>query len=211
MQSRRLILFVKAPRAGAVKTRLAQALGAEKACAVYRRLAETLLREIAPLDEVELRFTPDDARPEIEPWARKGWVMTPQGTGDLGCRLAAAFAAAFRGGARRVVILGSDSPEVRLGDIETAWMMLLSQDVVLGPAMDGGYWLIGLRAPHPRLFEGVPWSTGAVLRETLARCRQARLRVALLRQVADIDTAADWRLAELLLRVAAAPDPAHVG
>src|SRR6266536_2120993 len=73
MRRERLILFVRAPRPGAVKTRLAEALGTEQACAVYRHLVELLLREIAPLAEVELRFTPDDARAEVESWAAAHW------------------------------------------------------------------------------------------------------------------------------------------
>ncbi len=193
MRRQRLILFLKAPRPGAVKTRLAQSIGAEEACAIYRRLVELLLGEMAPLQDVELRFTPDDAAEEIRSWLGAHWLMAPQGSGDLGCRLAAASAAAFRDGARRVAMIGSDCPEVMRTDITAAWTGLLTHDVVLGPAQDGGYWLIGLRAPQPGLFAGLPWSTPAVLEETLARCRDARLSVGRLRELADIDTEADWR------------------
>jgi hypothetical protein len=193
MIEQRLILFLKAPRPGAVKTRLAATLGAAEACAAYRRMVETLLRQLAELQNVELCFTPDDAGPEIEPWAKPTWRLMAQGSGDLGCRLDRTFRRAFDEGAERIVIIGSDCPEVGTSDIQAAWMALSSQDVVLGPATDGGYWLIGLRAPRPEVFADMQWSTNAVLRETLDRCRAAGLTTHLLRELTDVDTEADWR------------------
>lgn len=188
----RLIVFVKAPRVGFVKTRIAEALGAEAAAAVYRTLVERVLANLAGLSEVELRFAPDDARLEIEPWLRRGWRAWPQGEGNLGARLQRAFAEAFVAGARRVVV-GSDCPDVCAEDIREAWQALATADVVLGPANDGGYWLIGLAQPQPRLFADMPWSTAGVFRQTLERARALGLRVAQLRQLADVDTAADWQ------------------
>lgn len=193
MNEHRLIVFLKAPRPGGVKTRLAETLGVAQACAAYRRLVETLLRQLAVLEHVELCFAPDDAASEIEPWAQPTWQLTKQGNGDLGCRLDRAFQRAFDEGARRVVIIGSDCLDVGPSDVEAAWSALLSHDAVLGPATDGGYWLIGLRAPRPELFADVPWSTNNVLRETLARCRATGLKTLLLRELADVDTEADWR------------------
>ena len=193
MNERRLIVFLKAPRAGAVKTRLAATLGAAEACAAYRRLVETLLPQLAALENVELCFTPDDAGSEIMPWARTTWRLTAQETGDLGSRLDRAFRRAFDEGAKRIVIIGSDCPGVVASDIQAAWTALLSLDVVLGPATDGGYWLIGLRAPQPELFANLPWSTNAVLRETLEWCRVGGLTTQLLRELSDVDTEADWR------------------
>lgn len=189
----RLIVFVKAPRPGLVKTRIAESLGAEAAAAIYRRLAECVLANLAGLREVELRFAPDDALPEIAPWLSRGWRANPQGGGDLGVRLERAFADAFAAGARRVVVIGSDCPEVRTADIRDAWQALAGADVALGPAQDGGYWLIGLAQPQPRLFTDLPWSTADVFRQTVERARALGLRVARLRQLADVDTAADWQ------------------
>ena len=188
----RLIVFLKAPRPGAVKTRLAATLGAAVACAAYRHLVETLLRPLAALENVELCFTPEDAGSEIEPWAQPKWRLTVQGGGDLGSRLDRAFRRAFDEGAKQIVIIGSDCPEVGAADILAAWTALLSHDVVLGPATDGGYWLIGMRAPQPDLFANFPWSTNTVLRETLERCRAAGLETHLLRELSDVDTEADW-------------------
>lgn len=189
----RLIVFVKAPRPGLVKTRIAEVLGAEAAAAIYRRLAECVLANLAGLREVELRFAPDDALPEIAPWLCPGWRANPQGGGDLGVRLERAFADAFAAGARRVVVIGSDCPEVRTADIRDAWQALAGAGVALGPAQDGGYWLIGLAQPQPRLFTDLPWSTADVFRQTVERARALGLRVARLRQLADVDTAADWQ------------------
>jgi len=186
------MVFVKAPRPGEVKTRVAQTTGAERACDVYRQLVATLLKSLSPLREVELRFAPDDAAAEIEPWLRPGWVAVPQGDGDLGARLERAFADAFAAGAERVVVIGSDCPEVKTSDVRTAWRELQTHDVVVGPAMDGGYWLIGLRAPQPELFRGMPWSSELVLGRTLERARARGLKIQLLRILSDIDTEADW-------------------
>lgn len=193
MSDARLILFLKAPRPGLVKTRLAVALGAEAACAAYRKLVETLLPRLGGLAGVELRFAPDDARRDIEPWLREGWRAAPQGPGDLGTRLARAMESAFAQGAKRVVVIGSDCPHVTTQDIADAWAALAGHDVALGPATDGGYWLIGLREPQPVLFTNIDWSTEKVLAQTLARADAAGLSVKLLRELADVDTPEDWR------------------
>jgi hypothetical protein len=193
VNEKKLIVFLKAPRPGEVKTRLAETLGAEAACAAYRRLLTTLLENLAALERVELCFSPSEAGREVQPWARPGWSLAEQGAGDLGERLQRAFQRAFHAGAGRVVILGSDCPEVAAADIDDAWAALSAHDVVLGPATDGGYWLIGLRAARPELFQGISWSTSEVLRQTLDRIREAGLRAHLLRELSDIDAEADWR------------------
>ena len=193
MVAGKLIIFLKAPRAGSVKTRLARTLGADAACAAYRELVETLLGNLAKLSEVELRFTPDDAESEIRSWLRKGWSARPQSEGDLGCRLRRAFDEAFLAGATNVVIIGSDCPEVCATDIREAWRELRAHDVVIGPAVDGGYWLIGLRQPQPQLFEGISWSSEKVLGETMQRAKAAGLRIQVLRILMDVDTEVDWR------------------
>ena len=191
--SHRLLVFLKAPRPGTVKTRLAQTLGAAAAAAAYRQLVDIVLGQLSSLPSVELRFAPDEARAEILPWLRPGWSAVAQGRGDLGERLTRAFAEAFSTGASRVVIIGSDCPEVTSDDVQAAWTALAQHDLVLGPAEDGGYWLIGLRASEPRLFAGVHWSTGTVRQETLERAQVAGLSHTLLRPLHDVDTEADWQ------------------
>lgn len=187
-----LVVFLKAPRPGSVKTRLAETLGAEPACAAYRQLVEALLAKLTALPAVELCFTPSDASTEVNPWLRADWSAVPQSEGDLGQRLHAAFAAHFLADAERVVIIGSDCPDITATDIEDAWLALEGHDVVLGPALDGGYWLIGLRAASPDLFADMPWSTDQVFGETMHRARERNMRVAVLRELSDVDTAADW-------------------
>jgi uncharacterized protein len=189
---RALLIFLKAPRPGQVKTRLAKTIGAEAACAAYRQLTETVLDRVSPLSGVHLRYAPDDAFAEIQPWLRPGWEAAAQGPGDLGERLRTAFVETFNRRARQVVVIGSDCPGVTARDIETAWAGLQENDVVIGPATDGGYWLIGLREPQPGLFKNMAWSTKTVFQETVERCKAAGLRVRLLRELADVDTEADW-------------------
>jgi len=190
---KRLVIFVKAPAPGRVKTRLAQSIGEEEACAAYRELVERLLANLSELRDVELRFAPDEASGELGPWLQEKWELAPQGTGDLGERLARAFREKFDEGISRVVVIGSDCPYVTTEDIETGWRALEAHDVVLGPALDGGYWLIGMRSMHEVLFREVPWSGPAVLGTTLARAGEAGLSVALLRKLSDVDDAVDWR------------------
>ena len=192
MSSERLIVFLKAPRLGTVKTRIAQTAGQQRALNIYTEMVERVLENVREVKNVELRFAPDDARDDVQPWLRDAWLAQPQGPGDLGERLQRAFADAFAHGAERVVIIGSDCPEVHARDVRAAWKELHSHDVVVGPAIDGGYWLIGLRAPQPELFQGVPWSSEQVLGETLARAKSLKLRIQLLRILTDIDTEADW-------------------
>jgi len=188
-----LVIFVKAPRSGTVKSRLAQSIGPRAACAAYRRLVETLVERLGHLPAAELRFSPDDAAPEVRAWLRGGWLCRPQCGGNLGDRLQSAFAESFAEGAQRVVIIGSDCPAVTAEDIHAAWTSLLTHDVVIGPASDGGYWLIGLCQARADLFSDIPWSTDQVLAQTLQRVNEAELSVRTLRELDDVDTEADWR------------------
>jgi rSAM/selenodomain-associated transferase 1 len=188
----RLVIFLKAPRPGQVKTRLAQTIGDAPACAAYRELVEVLLESLSTLSNVELRYSPEDGLPEIQSWLRAGWQARPQGAGDLGRRLEAATAESFATNSERVVIIGSDCPTIMPSDIQDAWRALATHDLVLGPATDGGYWLIGLRSPCPALFRNIHWSTDQVLAQTRERAETSGLTVYLLREQADVDTAADW-------------------
>src|SRR5690242_18657924 len=110
MHAEHLIIFLKAPRAGTVKTRLASEIGTEAALTAYKTIVDRLFQNLSRLSQVELRFTPDNAKPETLVWLRDGWVCSPQGTGGLSERLIEAFNHAFKRGARSVVIIGSDCP-----------------------------------------------------------------------------------------------------
>lgn len=189
----RLVMMLKAPRAGWVKTRLAAALGPDGAVAAYRELVTAVQRNLAAWPEVELRHAPDDAGAELIEWLQPGWSLAPQGGGDLGTRLTRTFVEHFAQGARRVVVIGADCPEVTAEDIAAALDALKVCDVVLGPALDGGYWLVGLRAPQPGLFQEIAWSTTEVLAQTEAKARAAGLSVRRLRALSDVDTFEDWQ------------------
>ncbi len=192
----RLLVFLKAPRHGTVKTRLATTLGHDLALVAYRELvAITLgnLAGLAPAIDVELRFAPDDAEAELASWLQPGWRAVPQGAGNLGNRLARAFQNAFADSCPRVVVIGSDCPYLTADDIRAAFEALAQSEVVLGPATDGGYWLLGMRNFRPELFSGIDWSTSQVRAQTLARAHAAGLRVTELRQLSDVDTEAEWR------------------
>jgi rSAM/selenodomain-associated transferase 1 len=195
-----LLVFVKAPRSGMVKTRLAAAVGDETAAELYRAMADRVRRETAGGPERRVFvFAPEAARPEVEAWLA-GETCEPQAAGDLGARMAAAFERAFAGGARRVALIGTDVPDLSRVHVRAALDALEHHDVALGPAADGGYYLIALRRPCPELFHGVAWSTPAVREQTLARASAAGLRVAELAPLSDVDTIGDLRREWLRLR-----------
>ena len=187
-----LLVFARAPRPGAVKTRLARTLGDEQAAALYRRMGRLVLDQVAGAPAtVTVCFTPDGAEQEVRDWLGPGAVRYwPQGSGDLGARMSRMFDRAFEASGRAVVI-GTDAPAVDETTIRRALQALDSADAVLGPSRDGGYYLLGLRHPRPGLFTGIRWSTGTVMSETVERARAAGLAVTFLEVESDIDTAAD--------------------
>jgi hypothetical protein len=190
-----LLVFLKSPDPGTVKTRLIPALGAETAADLYRVLAGQALRGTRPAgDEYErlLFFAPRDARARVEGWL-PGEACLPQAEGDLGQRMLAAFEEAFRRGSKRVAVIGSDVPWVSRDHVIRAFDLLERRDVVLGPALDGGYYLLGLTRPFPTLFHGIPWSTSGVLSATTARAVALGLSRGLLDPLPDLDTIADIR------------------
>ena len=200
-----LIVFVKEPRRGTVKTRLVPTLGRDRAAELYRALAEEEVRRTAPRPgdyERLFVFTPAEARPALERWF-PGETFLPQEGTDLGARMAQAFAAAFARGARRAAIIGTDVPWVSRELVREALLALDDHEVVVGPARDGGYYLLALDRPRPLLFEGIPWSTPAVLCATAERVNLLGLRLSVLEPLGDIDTLEDirreWRVLRPLL------------
>jgi len=189
-----LIVFAKAPRPGRVKTRLAADLGAQEASRVYRRLGRRVLDAVreGPYRTL-VYYDPPDAEAEMRDWlGGESLEFRPQAEGDLGERMARAFEEALRD-ADRACIVGTDVPALRAALVVQALERLESADVVLGPAEDGGYYLMALSRPHPEIFRDVPWSTADVLGTTLERARHAGLRESLLPVLKDVDTAADLR------------------
>lgn len=191
-----LRVFLKTPRLGEVKTRLAAALGEHAALRIYRAMAEAAIAATAPRasDRYEqvLCFAPPDGREEITAWFPDRKLAEQRGA-DLGERMADALQAAFGDGAPRVAVIGTDVPGLGRSHVLEAYERLDSADLVLGPTLDGGYYLIGLKQPQPRLFAAMPWSTPEVLPRTLARAVQLGLRVHQLEELRDMDTIDDLR------------------
>ena len=182
-----LVVFAKQPRLGAVKTRLAREIGMVPAALFYRRALGQVLRQLGHDARWRpwLAVTPDGA--VDGPWPHP-WTVFPQGPGDLGRRMARAMAALPPGPA---AIVGTDAPDIRPIHVLRAFRALGDHPVVFGPAADGGYWLVGLRRrpPLPGLFEGVRWSTGHALADTLANLDRAP---ALIDTLDDVDDRASW-------------------
>ncbi len=188
----RLIIFSRYPEAGHTKTRLIPALGATRAAALQQALTRLTLAQAATLRaqrrvEIEVRYTGGDQQQMSDMFGLTPDCLWPQQGQDLGERLQQAVSRAFNEGAARVVTIGTDCPELDVGQLEAAFAALDENDVVLGPASDGGYYLIGQRADRPDLFQGVAWSTADVLKQTLEKCRAARLIVHQLDTLSDVD------------------------
>ena len=197
---RRLILFARFPVAGKAKTRLIPALGAEGSAALHRRLVLRTLRTAHALFaaqnvELEIRFAGDDAN-EMQHWLGDGWLCRPQCEGDLGQRMAGAFADSFREGSPATVIIGSDCPTLTPEVLADAFIALGKKTVVFGPATDGGYYLIGLTQLVPELFQNIAWGTETVLAQSLLILERTRIRPAQLQPLDDLDRPEDvtaWR------------------
>lgn len=188
-----LIIFCKAPRVGLVKSRIAATAGVEAACRYYTEMVEVLLDHLQGIEGVTLAVTPDEASGELSRWKRRpSWKVVGQGEGDLGRRLELAFEKGFASGCDRIAVIGADAPEVTESDVREAFLALRRDDLVVGPAEDGGYWLIGLSHPQPELFRNQEWGTDAVCAETLRRARTRGMLVSCLRVLSDIDTEEDW-------------------
>jgi uncharacterized protein len=192
---RALVVIAKEPVAGAVKTRLAADVGADGAA---RAAAAMLSDTVAVITQVDAEpwvcFTPTDARRRMARLA-PGCGLLAQVEGDLGDRLAGCFAALLGGGAERVVIVGADTPHVPRATYEAAFALLEQVDVVLGPASDGGYYLVGAKAALPELFVGVPMGTDTVLQVTIQRAIRHRLRIATVPMLRDLDRLEDLQAA----------------
>jgi rSAM/selenodomain-associated transferase 1 len=189
---RRLLIFIKEPVSGQVKTRLAVEIGADAACHVYRRCVERTLERLAVLrDDITLYVEPAEATGRIQTWLGSEWPVSPQRGVTLGERMAQAIDRAFKEGMRRVAVIGTDSPWIDHPLIEEAFTAMEQADLVIGPARDGGYYLVGLARPTPGLFQGMPWSTSQVLDQTLGKARALGLSVSLLPEGYDVDRLTD--------------------
>lgn len=187
-------LFAKWPVAGMVKTRLAVGDAAWGVRVANAFLLDALQR----LGLVDARrvlvFSPPDRAADFAAVAAGRFHLLAQRDGDLGQRLAAFFDHYMKSGAAAVVAVGTDSPTLPVEYIERAFVELENADVVLGPATDGGYYLIGCGLSHPPMFENISWSSSKVLAETIAALADPHWRVSLLPPWYDVDTPDDWTM-----------------
>lgn len=207
MTEHRLIVFAKAPVPGRVNTRLVPPLTTEQAAAVHEAsLMDVVRRGLATHGQVSIRYDDAPGSSAFFAEAFPDLERRPQARGDLGVRLERTFAEEFEAGAERVAIIGTDSPTLPESRLAHAFEALIDHDVVLGPAADGGYYLVGIRGrawPTARdLFAGIHWSSDRVLGDTITRLAGTGLQAELLAPWYDIDRPGDLRLAA----VDAAPD-----
>ncbi|TWU25319.1 N-glycosyltransferase [Novipirellula galeiformis] len=187
----RVIVFSRYPTPGVTKTRMIPALGAERAARLQHSLTSLTLgvasdyRADRPCD-LEVRFVGGDPTLMREAFGTEKRYLLQRGV-SLGERLVDAFAVAFNEGATRVVVIGSDCPEISSTILDEAINALSHADVVLGPAIDGGYYLIGLNTNQPQLFQGIDWGSGSVLRDTIAKAKHSQCKVHRLQTLSDVD------------------------
>lgn len=190
----RIIVFTRYPEPGKTKTRLIPALGAEQAAALQRQMTEHTLTEVRKLQSgpisVEVRFAGGDLSLMVQ-WLGTAVVCKPQGEGDLGMRMARSLLSAFEDGVSRAVVIGTDCPGLNAWLLNQTFELLHLSDLVLGPALDGGYYLIALRSFIPELFVKIDWGTDEVLQQTIAIAGQLNLSVAYLPELADVDRPED--------------------
>lgn len=194
-QSNRTIVFSRLPQAGNTKTRMIPALGPQGAADLQKQMTRRTLATIARTAslvacETQIRYT-GGTREQMAEVFGNGLQYVPQGEGDLGARLQTAFAAAFDDRMNRVLCVGSDCPSLTHELLAQAYEQLTENDLVIGPALDGGYYLIGIKRNHPKLFTNIDWGTASVLAQTLAQAESLGLRVHQLAKLSDVDEPAD--------------------
>ncbi len=187
-------LLAKYPKAGKVKTRLARDIGAEGAEEIYRTIAERVFSNTSPAagDYFErlVFYSPPEAKAGFEQWV-PGEKLLPQRGGDIGEIMWNAIRDLFESGAEKAVISGADVPDINRDIIKEAFLKLEDSDVVIGPAEDGGYYLIGVKALYSEIFEGIPWSTKKVFEETVKIIERIGLRYSTLSTLYDVDRRED--------------------
>lgn len=185
-----LMIFIKNPVRGKVKTRLAATIGDDRALKVYEQLLEHT-RQIASFVKSDKAVFYSDFIDESDHWSKLGFMQHLQQGNDLGERMSNAFSSSFDKGYKRVIIIGSDCFELSDTIIEQGFEALNNKDAVIGPAADGGYYLLGMNEMHPSLFRGIKWSTAAVLSETIQELQKLKIATALLPVLSDVDEEKD--------------------
>ena len=208
-----LIIFVKYPEPGQVKTRLTPDLSPGEAAAFHRAIAADIIAAHSdnPDFDTIVFFSPPDRKKDFADWLGPGAKFEAQEGADLGEREHNAFTRVLGAGKGfyydRAVLIGTDCPSLDNEKIERAFALLDDHDIVLGPAVDGGYYLLGLSTPGPELFSGIDWGTSEVLEKTIQAAKIAQLDIAMLDELYDVDTIDDLRRLEGDLKAGKIPIP----
>ena len=180
-------MFAKHWQPGKVKTRLADKIGRENASKVYLAFVEHLTRRLGTSGDIRsIVYSPPESKSDFEEQFGDDWQLHPQTGGDLGQRMAGFFAEGLKANSK-VILIGSDTPDIAPSRIQQAVETLDKKDVVLGPCQDGGYYLIGMRKMVPEIFTGIPWSTGKVLENTVDILNKLQIEFGLLPTMQDVD------------------------
>ncbi len=189
-----LIIFIRNPVKGKVKSRIAATTGHDKAYLIYHSLLQILHRLLVNYNSVKHLYYSDNIEQD-DMWDDHTFIKQVQSGGDLGKRMSNAFYSVFdrlNSKMGKVIIIGSDCPGITPKILDDAWLALDTKDVVIGPANDGGYYLLGMKEWHSNLFENVEWGTNTVFTQTMQHASNNNLSCALLSALSDIDTEEDW-------------------
>lgn len=190
-----VIIFAKLPAAGKVKTRLAAETGSDTAVAFYKHCASHIFDEVEKLKtygiECYLFYGSGDDAAVMKKWINKNFVFTPQSEGDLGDKMSSAFQNVFAHGKKKILIIGTDIPDITKEIFLNAFTALDKDDIVISPSYDGGYNFLGMKDFYPSLFENIKWSTPEVYPATLNKINELGLRVKAAESFADIDNKKD--------------------
>lgn len=190
-----LSVFIKYPTPGSVKTRMAADLGYDKSADISRQLSELTLSKTAPSPKQtysrQIFYHPEGIQNAFSSWLPDEKQFLPQQGKDLGEKMFNAFKSAFSNGYQKVIVIGCDCPEISRHLIDRAFTLLDTRDVVIGPALDGGYYLIGLKKAEPAIFDAIPWGTNTVLTKTLSILTRLKMSYALLPVFRDVDRIED--------------------
>jgi rSAM/selenodomain-associated transferase 1 len=190
LSSTALVIFVRNPILGQVKTRLAKDIGDERALAIYLQLLEHTLKITRSLSFRKFIYYADEVS-DYDLWSVPGYTKRMQSGTNLGERMLNSFKELFEQGFTRIVIIGSDCLQLQAENLQEAVTLLESNTAVIGPASDGGYYLLGLTKLYPELFVNKPWSTDQVLTKTIDDFNNQGISYALLEELSDIDDITD--------------------
>ena len=197
MMKEALMIFAKNPEYGKVKTRLAATTGDAQALFIYEQLLKHTISVTKDLPFDKIIFYSDSVI-EKDDWENTIYQKKIQQGKSLGSKMKNAFKSSFTGGYEKIVIIGTDCFELDEKHILKAFEQLKKVDIVIGPAKDGGYYLLGMKKLYGGIFENVDWSTDKVLKQTRGICKQLNLSVFLLRELNDIDDEEDLKNQESL-------------